>query len=57
MRKIQGRNIFDFEFSLRTGRKGGVILTRTFAGTISRTVSNFVNNLASPTGFEPVLSA
>jgi integrase len=31
--------------------------TETFPETFSRGVSNFVNNLASPTGFEPVLSA
>jgi hypothetical protein len=31
--------------------------TGTFAGTFSRGVSNFVKSLASPTGFEPVLSA
>ena len=31
--------------------------TGTFAETFSRGVSNFVKTLASPTGFEPVLSA
>jgi integrase len=31
--------------------------TGTFAGTFSHDVSNFMNYLASPTGFEPVLSA
>ena len=31
--------------------------TGTLAGTYSQEVSNYQNNLASPTGFEPVLSA
>ena len=31
--------------------------TGTFAGTLSRPPANYRNNLASPTGFEPVLSA
>ena len=31
--------------------------TGTFAGTFSRSASNYANSMASPTGFEPVLSA
>ena len=31
--------------------------TGTFAGTLSRGVSNFLNNLASPTGFESARAA